>query len=275
MRGTLTWNCCCPRRLLRISGNACGLLPMRMRQQNSGTLGRTPALESQMVKPQIIPWSRFIGEFFVIVLGVLAALAVDSWRDRQQEAALGQAYLGGLLRDLSADSALFASTGENLRRKQASLDVLLEVSWGSVDIGPDSAGLLLLPSAVLGWRMPGPQVAAYEELESTGAFRLISDPDLRSQIVLYYEDWERQLERLDRHRSTYPNAIYALAPPAVLKGGDPVGREAADLMSRLRTRAMRDQLNHEANYTWLLAERHAIAQERLATLLQRIRQEIR
>jgi len=228
-----------------------------------------------MVKPQTIPWSRLIGEFFVIVFGVLAALAVDSWRDRQQEGVLGQAHLRGLLRDLTVDSAMFASTGENLRRKRASLDVLLEVSWASADIGPDSVGRLLLPSAVLGWRMPGPQVAAYEELESTGALRLISDPDLRSQIVLYYEDWERQLERLDRHRSTYPNAIYALAPPGVLNGVDPVGREAADLMSRLRTRAMRDQLNHEANYTHLFTERHTIAQERLAILLSRIRQELR
>lgn len=227
-----------------------------------------------MVKPRSIPWSRFIGEFLVIVFGVLAALAVDSWRDRQQESALGRAYLGALLRDLTVDSAMLASTDENLQRKRASLDLLLEVSWGAADIGPDSVGRLLLPSAVLGWRMPAPQVAAYEELVSTGALRLISDQDLRSQIVLYYEDWERQLERLDRHRSTYPNAIYALAPPAVLNGADPVGREAADLMSRLRTRAMRDQLNHEANYTRLFTERHAIFQAHLATLLPRIRQDL-
>ena len=68
-----------------------------------------------MADPRTVPWSRLVGEFLVIVVGVLAALGVDSWRERKQEEDLGQAYLRGLLTDLTADSTRLADSVAQLR----------------------------------------------------------------------------------------------------------------------------------------------------------------
>jgi hypothetical protein len=228
-----------------------------------------------MARLQSIPWARFTGEFLVIVLGVLAALAVDSWRDLKQEEELSQAYLRSLERDLVADSVMLTRASTVWQRKQASLDILLAVSQGGTDLTPDSVATLLRLSTSYGWMIPEGQVSAYKELESTGGLRLISDPELRSDIVSYYEDWRRQSERMDRHRSEYPNSVYALLPHSVLRGGGPVNREAGELIGRLRTQRLRDQVNHEANYAALFEGVHSDFRDQVESLLPRIRQSLR
>ena len=48
---------------------------------------------------------RWLGEFIVIVLGVLVALAVDDWRDYRSDRVLEQHLIGRLAADLRADEA--------------------------------------------------------------------------------------------------------------------------------------------------------------------------
>ena len=51
-------------------------------------------------KPQ---WPRLVSEFFVIVLGVLVALGVDSWASSSSDRRLEREYLGRLLEDVTYD----------------------------------------------------------------------------------------------------------------------------------------------------------------------------
>ena len=52
-----------------------------------------------------IPWLRWGGEFIIIVLGVLGALAVDEYREGRIERELEREYLLGFQADLRRDSA--------------------------------------------------------------------------------------------------------------------------------------------------------------------------
>ena len=47
-----------------------------------------------------LPWARWLGEFMVIVVGVLVALAVDEWRGSVAQAAEERALLVQLLDDV-------------------------------------------------------------------------------------------------------------------------------------------------------------------------------
>ncbi|MGI9626429.1 MAG: hypothetical protein ACR2QM_06305, partial [Longimicrobiales bacterium] len=47
---------------------------------------------------------RTIGEFLLIVVGVLAALAAESWLEDSAERRLGDAYVAALLVDVVEDS---------------------------------------------------------------------------------------------------------------------------------------------------------------------------
>ncbi len=214
---------------------------------------------------------RVVGEFAVIVVGVLVALAVDAWQERRGEEALAREHLHALISDLNSDSVRFVYIRNNLEAKKASLTVLQQIASGTApDVSPDSVIRLLYPGAVLGWRMPPPQNSAYTELMSTGGLRLIDDPQLRSILVSYYEDWEHQTERLDRHRGSYPTEVYRMLPPEALHG-QVMPRDAAAVVARIRTDRMRAELNHEANNALLITQILEAYLPRLAQLVDAVR----
>lgn len=218
---------------------------------------------------------RLVAEFLVIVIGVLAALAVESWRESVSERRLGREHLENLVADLSEDSAMLAVMDVGLRRKREALTVLRAVAAGGADLAPDSIATLLAPSAVYGWRIPAARNAAYEEIMSTAGLRLIGDRALRGQIVAYYESYEHQLERLERHRSEYPSATYRLLPSESYRGEEDLGPGGGELEAALRTHEMRALLNHETNYTRILTQQHEGFSSRVDLLLRDIRATLR
>lgn len=224
-----------------------------------------------MPETAVIPWRRLLGEFLVIVVGVLVALAVDAWRGDQAEAQLARQHLQALLVDLTEDSMMLSRMDDGLVAKREALNSLRAVAWSDLPASPDSVARLLSPSAMYGWKMPEAQSAAYEELKNTGGLRLINDADLRSAIVGYYESWQHQIERLDRHRSDYPNLAYQMVPPDVFRADSALGHERDGLVEHFRTDRMREALNHEANYERVLAMQQQGFSQEAALLLDAVR----
>ena len=84
--------------------------------------------------------TRFVSEFMVIVVGVLAALSVDSWREHQTDRALERRYLEQIVTDSRENLRLI---GEATALEQRHLHVA-ESLWRAAqqDVPPstDSAG---------------------------------------------------------------------------------------------------------------------------------------
>ena len=135
---------------------------------------------------------RLIGEFLIIVLGVLAALAVDQWRQGAQERALEVEYLVRLERDLLRDSASAATTLDGTNRGRASLDRALELIDTSGVL--DSVGTYV--SVAVGAPPPLATQPTFDELLSTGSLRLIRDLETREAILAYYERSSYALEQI-------------------------------------------------------------------------------
>jgi len=216
-----------------------------------------------------------IGEFLVVAVGVLAALGVDAWQDSRREHALAQQYLHALADDLVQDSAILSLIDSILTQKEVDLTILRSVADGSdPNVSPDSTINLLYPSALLGWRLPAIRSAAYTELISSGGLGLIDDVELRSGLVSYYEEWDHQIERLDRHRSTYPDLVYQLLPPEVDRDGAAYSGDVEALMRRVRTDTFRAQVNHEANYARTVSEVMALLAPQHEGLLEAVRRHL-
>ena len=60
-------------------------------------------LASMVNMKLVAPRGRIVGEFFLVVLGVLAALMVDTWIEQRNDDNLRQEYLARLADDLEAD----------------------------------------------------------------------------------------------------------------------------------------------------------------------------
>ncbi len=62
-----------------------------------------PATTGNLPERYVGIYRRWAGEFVVIVLGILAALAVDSWSEQRDNRSLEQEYLSRIKEDLESD----------------------------------------------------------------------------------------------------------------------------------------------------------------------------
>ena len=127
--------------------------------------------------------TKLIGEFFLIVIGVLVALAVESALEDRADDKLRDQYLSRLALDLEADKTGLEGRIEFFTDVQRfSQDVL---TWLDGDAPLDQRILLASFYAAEVWPL-APNTSTYLDLHSTGNLRLLDDIDLRMKLAVYY-----------------------------------------------------------------------------------------
>ena len=137
------------------------------------------------MKPQSIPWLRIATEFVVIFLGVSLSLAGDDWRQWREDRAAERELLVELMADLSADSADLSTMQRYMRRWDGAALDLAKIDSGLMQ-APDSAILRRIERLMV-FSLYQPVSSAYVGLKEGGQLPLIQDPELRREVVEYYE----------------------------------------------------------------------------------------
>jgi len=135
-----------------------------------------------MAKKQI-PWGRILAEFFVVLFGVTVALLADDWREFRNDRRQENIALQEVLADLRTDSTELATQLRNQRSDEAA------ALWALRHLEEDLPG-----DSVWGMVSDLYLYAAYEQVSSgykglrdSGRLSILHDPELKRQIVLYYE----------------------------------------------------------------------------------------
>jgi hypothetical protein len=127
--------------------------------------------------------TKLIGEFILVVVGVLVALAVESALEDRADDKLRDQYLSRLTQDLDADKKALEGRIEFFSDVQRfSQDVL---TWLDGEAATDQSILLASFYAAELWPMT-PNTSTYLDLHSTGNLRLLDDIDLRAKMAVYY-----------------------------------------------------------------------------------------
>ena len=132
-----------------------------------------------------LSWQYALGEFSIVVLGVLAAFWVENWNAERCERLLEIEYVQSLLRDLKSDSE---SIDTALRRSEhfarSGLIVLESIREGRLDIpatefakAVGDSGLLVFPTY---------SRRTINDLMSTGNLRVIESEEVLAGIADYY-----------------------------------------------------------------------------------------
>lgn len=176
-----------------------------------------PAATTRIPERHIDLYRRWIGEFVVIVLGVLAALAVDSWSGERNNRVLEQEYLARLAEDLDRDIAEIEETIDASILQGRSATTLLSLLddpladhvprfrsdvLQEIDFGVPANEEFDVPVQRLVWwvardRSFGSRRNTYDELLATGRIVVIDDPVLRTAIIEHYALIEDVLEDLE------------------------------------------------------------------------------
>jgi len=127
--------------------------------------------------------AKLVGEFALIVVGVLVAFAVESALEDRADDRLRDQYLSRLTLDLEADKRALQGRIEFFSDvRQFSQDVL---TWLDGEIPADQRVLLASFYAAEVWPL-APNTSTYLDLHSTGNLRLLDDIDLRTKMSTYY-----------------------------------------------------------------------------------------
>ena len=126
---------------------------------------------------------RMVGEFFLIVTGVLVALMVEAGLDERQDDALRDEYYSRVQIDVAADKLAVEYRIEFfVSVQQFSQDTL---DWLESDRPVDQDVLLASFYAAEIWPFV-PNISTYQDLLSTGNIRLMDDIDFRTSLADYY-----------------------------------------------------------------------------------------
>ncbi len=122
-------------------------------------------------------------ESSVIVIGVLVALAVESWREDVADRALELEYLERLQNDFHDDAERITWAIEATTVQQSHINAALAVLEDEGANTEDDLLSVFLASRSIWSREIG---ATFQELFGTGQLRLVRNADLRIQLVDFY-----------------------------------------------------------------------------------------
>ena len=158
-------------------------------------------------------WPRMVAEFFVIIVGVLVALAVDQWRAAGLERELEQEYLSRLRADLEATRTAIENTTADFSRLVTHGVAVSRVLEGVDPFPTDTLGFLASALQVSrGGYDPAVYRGAYDDLISTGNLRVLRDEALRHGLSSFYGQVMSSLSPVDyaADKIPYRNTIRGL-----------------------------------------------------------------
>jgi len=152
-------------------------------------------------------WPAFFTELVLIVVGILIALAIDGWMQDRQDNRTEIAYLHLLVEDLGQIEGTLQQFADF---ETANMEIAAAV-YNAIEsyMLPADAGDLQKQLAALGARRTLQIVsAAYTDLTSTGNLALISNPELRGQIVRYFAEAERVALVIEKNNTAFIDGTY-------------------------------------------------------------------
>ena len=165
-------------------------------------------------------WRYAIGEFAIVVLGVLTALWVENWNSERKDRQLEAEYVVALLDDLSKDEFALERNLTITEELVAYIQRTLEIMDGSFEPA-DAQEIVFAASNASRYTFAAQSRDTYDDLLSTGNLRIIEDDAVRSSISGYYSDWDFRAQWRDNWRSYQTDFLNVL--PDVI---DPVVRDA-------------------------------------------------
>ncbi len=193
-----------------------------------------------------------IGEIVLVVIGILIALQINNWNEERKSKNLEISYLKNLKEDVKSDSlyferSWFTNVGKKIEGLTKAKNYYLD---GIVPLDTISFINDISYGGIYGIGTITPNSRTYKELVSTGNISLISNQDIREQIVDYYLNIDFLSSYASNLQSGYPHFInsYKVYNP---KSRDNINSdEIPILLKKMRKDEFYELTNRELTYVY-------------------------
>ena len=150
-----------------------------------------------------------IGEIVLVVIGILIALQINNWNEKQKEQKLANVYYCRILDDFKLDKELIENSQNQVTDhisygKQLIID-LHKSNKGKHELLNDWLKVIRLEPYV-------PRKFAFDDLTSSGNLKLISDLELKNSLAEYYANLENILMHINQNREELVRRSYPKNP---------------------------------------------------------------
>ena len=138
-----------------------------------------------------------IGEIILVVIGIIIALQVNNWNESRKNRILEQNYYCRILDDFNLEQ-------KHIDEYQILVDQKIEVGKQLLkDMHQSNKdNYTMMNNWIETQRLPiyVPRRVAYDDLKTSGNFKLITDVDIKNSLALYYDDLENILKQMNQNR---------------------------------------------------------------------------
>jgi len=136
------------------------------------------------------------GEIILVVIGILIALQINTWNEQRKENNLEKNYYCKLLEDVEQDITQahkqIEKTEERLFEANEMLRLLQMEKPPIEDVLKKNLGAISLITYTF-----RPNMAAYEDLKSSGNLKILRDNEVKKQIADYYSMLDGMIDVMD------------------------------------------------------------------------------
>jgi hypothetical protein len=163
-----------------------------------------------------LDWSYAIGELFIVTIGVLIALGINQWQQDRGDRVLELQYANRLKADLQTDINRFNYFEAGaLSGKTTVLKALAKVDGTQTSFDHSVFNAENLNNSTFN-ALPRSQSATFNELQSTGNFKLLQNSAIRMAIDHYYNNYELMSGILFESLGPYSDIFVGAMPGAAL-----------------------------------------------------------
>jgi len=128
-----------------------------------------------------------IGEIFLVVIGILIALSINNWNENRQNRKVLTIYTNQLIEEVEINVAQLNNIVKNETKLVKHLDTVVSLlnkqDYDNIKLKNKSYALLTFEDF-------NPETIAYDNLKSSGEFKLIENIELRNAISGAYNTFE-------------------------------------------------------------------------------------
>ncbi|MEM1219181.1 MAG: hypothetical protein AAGH79_09725 [Bacteroidota bacterium] len=132
-----------------------------------------------------INWRYAIGEFLIVVLGIVAAFQMDAWKERREKAQLLEEYLYDIEAGLQTDSLFYGFATAYFKNIENNIDSTVYYLDQKTNVLPEGADVSLVRFST--WYYVYITNSAFQDLNNSGRLNLITDKELRYDLIAYYQ----------------------------------------------------------------------------------------
>ncbi len=148
---------------------------------------------------------RLAAELVVVVLGVMIALAADSWRQSFEEQTVERRYLERLTEDVRQGMSNLTAHRESKAALAASAyELAASMESEASSLADDAFFETLFRATQVGFDPQEFSDVTYQELIASGNFALLRDPEVREGVVEFYRRLDVLVEGLDELQEVVP-----------------------------------------------------------------------